>query len=230
MSSFGLLIKNKIVEYETTCNFGLVSEKSENLDDYDYFKEFLIGYHLHKIKCWSDKNNGIIGIQIVYKDRETNEEIITINKHRSEDQNYQEFILKPLELITGLTIWINKSLKGFELSTNKNRFKRFGFDTGEKIIPEDFEDNNLNIILGFFFTCEPKMGFSSMGCYYLKRKYLSLILYSGILYLRIKLKDEKYKNEIKKKINDMDISDKALYMACLLPQNHFIGIIKYTLS
>jgi hypothetical protein len=230
MSSYQILIKNKIVEYEATPNYGLITEKSIILDDCEIFKEFLIGYRLYKIKCWTENKAGIIGIQLCYKDRETNEEIISINKHRAEDTNYQEFILEPLELITGITIWKNNSLNGFEIRTNKKRIKRFGYDIGEKILPEEFEENNLNIILGFFFTYEPNIGISSMGCYYLNRKYFSIILYSGILYLRIRLKDEQYKNEIKKKLNDIDISDRALYYTCLLPSNHFFGIIKYTWS
>ena len=230
MSSYQILINNKIVEYEATPNYGLITEKSIILDDYDIFKEFLIGYRLYKIKCWAEIDSGIIGIQLCYKDRETNEEIISINKHKPEDSNFQEFILEPLELITGISIWKNNSLKGFEIITNKKRIKRFGYENGEKIVPEEFEENNINIILGFFFTYEPKIGISSMGCYYLNRKYFSIILYSGILYLRIKLKDEKYKNEILKKLKDMDISDRALYYACLLPSKQFFGIIKYTLS
>ena len=230
MSSYQILINNKIVEYEATPNYGLITEKSIILDDCEIFKEFLIGYRLYKIKCWIDNDAGIVGIQLCYKDRETNEEIISINKYKPEDSNLQEFILEPLELITRITIWKDNSLKGFEIITNKKRIKRFGYDNGEKIVPEEFEETNINIILGFFFTYEPNIGISSMGCYYLNRKYFSIILYSGILYLRIKLKDENYKNEIKKKLKDMDISDRALYFACLLPSNQFFGIIKYTLS
>ena len=231
MSLYQILIKNKIVEYEATSNYGLITEKSLNLDDCETFKEFLIGYRLHKIKCWSENEKGIIGIQLCYKDRETNEEIISINQNRPDDSNFQEFILDPLELITELSVWKNTALNGFEICTNKNRIKRFGFDDGEKIITEEFKEKNINIILGFFFTYEPiNKKISSMGCYYLNRKYFSIILYSGILYLRIKLKDEKYKNEIKNRLKDMDISDRALYYTCLLPSNQFFVILKYTLS
>ncbi len=230
MSSYNLLIKNKIVEYKQTSNYGLITEKSICLDDYNIFQEFLIRYRLHKIKCWVEKGSGITGIQLSYKDRETNEEIISIDKHRQEVVTFQEFILDSLELITGLVIWKNDSLNGFEVSTNKKRIKRFGYDEGEKIVPEEFEINNVNIILGFFFTYEPNIGISSMGCYYLKRNNFSVVLYSGILYLRIKLKDEKFKNEIQNRLKDMDITDRALYYTCLLPSNQFFGVIKYTLS
>ena len=36
-------------------------------------------------------------------------------------------------------------LKVFEISTNKKE-KRFGYDEGEKIVPEGFEVNNVKII------------------------------------------------------------------------------------
>ena len=69
-----------------------------------------------------------------------------------------------------------------------------------------------------------------MGCYYLKRNYFSIVLYSGILYLRFKLNDEKFKNEINNRLKDMDIFDKDLYYTCLLPSNQFLGVIKYTIN
>jgi hypothetical protein len=150
MSSFKLLIEKRIVEYEATSNYGLITEKSIILDDYNTFKEFLIGYRLHKIKCWLEQNNGIVGIQLCYKDRETNEEIISIDKNRQEEFTSQEFILDSFEVITQLIIWKKKSLKGFEVNTNKNRIKRFGYNEGQRIIPEEFENNNINIIMGFF--------------------------------------------------------------------------------
>ena len=230
MSSFKLLIEKRIVEYEATPNYGLITEKSIILDDYNIFREFLIGYRLHKIKCWIEKNNGIVGIQLCYKDRETNEEIISIDKNKQEEFISQEFILDSLEVITQLIIWKKDSLKGFEVNTNKKRIKRFGYDEGERIIPEEFEEKNINIILGFFFTYEPNIGISSIGCYYCNRKKFATILYSGILYLRIKLKNENFKNETQKRLNDMDFSDRALYYTCLLPNKQFFGILKYALS
>ena len=178
MSSFKLLIEKRIVEYEATPNYGLITEKSIILDDYNIFREFLIGYRLHKIKCWIEKNNGIVGIQLCYKDRETNEEIISIDKNKPEEFISQEFILDSLEVITQLIIWKKDSI----------------------------------------------------GCYYCNRKKFATILYSGILYLRIKLKNENFKNEIQKRLNDMDFSDRALYYTCLLPNKQFFGILKYALS
>ena len=57
-----------------------------------------------------------------------------------------------------------------------------------------------------------------------------MILYSGVLYLRIKLKDEKFRKEIENKINTIDKSFKALFKMCLLPNILFYGVLKYSLS
>ena len=71
---------------------------------------------------------------------------------------------------------------------------------------------------------------SSIGCYYLNKTFFSLILYSGILYLRIRLKDEKFKNEIEKKLDKLDKPYVALFKMCLLPNIQFYGVLKYSLS
>ena len=116
------------------------------------------------------------------------------------------------------------------VKTNKKREKLFGYDIGDQIVPEAFEDEGKNVILGFFFTFEPNMRTSSIGCYYLNKTFFSLILYSGILYLRIRLKDEKFRNEIEKKLDKLDKTYVALFRMCLLPNMQFYGVLKYSLS
>ena len=194
------------------------------------FNEFLICYRLHRIRCWQNKQLGLIGIQLFYKDRVTNEEIISLNKSKNTESTLVEFNLDSLEYITGLTIYKTDLLNGFSIITNKKRQKLFGYDIGEKIIPEAFEEEGKNVILGFFFTFEPNFVISSVGCYYLNRIFFSMILYSGVLYLRIKLKDEKFRKEIENKINTIDKSFKALFKMCLLPNILFYGVLKYSLS
>ena len=190
----------------------------------------MISYRIHRIRCWQNKQLGIIGIQLYYKDRDTNEEIISINKVKNADSTLIEFNLNPLEYITGLTIYKTDLLNGFSIITNKKREKLFGYDIGEQIIPESFEEEGKNVILGFFFTFEQNLVISSIGCYYLNRIFFSLILYSGILYLRIKLKDEGFRKEIENKLDKLEIPDIALYKICLLPNIQFYGVLKYTLS
>ena len=223
-----VLMDQKIVEYKTTPNYGLVTEKSLRLDDLTIFEEFLISYRLHKIRCWQNKQLGIIGLQLFYKDRETNEEIISLNKIKNTESTLVEFILDPLEFLTGFTIWKTHTLTGFSINTNKNRIKQFGYETGEKIVPEEFKDNSINVILGFFFTFEPNLVMSSMGCYYLNKKIFFTILYSGILRLRIKLKDENFRKEVEKKLDTLEKPFYALYKTCLLPSVQFYGILRYT--
>ena len=190
----------------------------------------MISYRIHRIRCWQNKQLGIIGIQLYYKDRDTNEEIISINKVKNADSTLIEFNLNPLEYITGLTIYKTDLLNGFSIITNKKREKLFGYDIGEQIIPESFEEEGKNVILGFFFTFEQNLVISSIGCYYLNRIFFSLILYSGILYLRIKLKDEGFRKEIENKLDKLDKPYIALYKICLLPNIQFYGVLKYTLS
>ena len=79
-----------------------------------------------------------------------NEEIISIDKHRQEKLTFQEFILDFLELITGLIVWKNNSLKVFEISTNKKRIKRFGYDEEEKIVQKDLKLITYIIFEDFF--------------------------------------------------------------------------------
>ena len=230
MSFANYLIEKKLVDYQATPNYGLITENSILLDDLQIFKEFLISYRIHRIRCWQNKQLGIIGIQLYYKDRDTNEEIISINKVKNADSTLIEFNLNPLEYITGLTIYKTDLLNGFSIITNKKREKLFGYDIGEQIIPESFEEEGKNVILGFFFTFEQNLVISSIGCYYLNRIFFSLILYSGILYLRIKLKDEGFRKEIENKLDKLEIPDIALYKICLLPNIQFYGVLKYTLS
>ena len=230
MSFANYLIEKKLVDYQATPNYGLITENSILLDDLQIFKEFLISYRMHRIRCWQNKQLAIIGIQLYYKDRYTNEEIISINKVKNADSTLIEFNLNPLEYITGLTIYKTDLLNGFSIITNKKREKLFGYDIGEQIIPESFEEEGKNVILGFFFTFEQNLVISSIGCYYLNRIFFSLILYSGILYLRIKLKDEGFRKEIENKLDKLDKPYIALYKICLLPNIQFYGVLKYTLS
>ena len=225
-----ILVQKKLVEYNSTPNYGLITEKSTCLDDLAIFNEFLISYRLHKIRCWQNKQLGIIGVQLYYKDRETNEEVISMNKSKNIESTLIEFILEPLEFLTGFTVWKTNILTGFSIVTNRHRIKKFGYELGDKIIPEGFEDDSINVILGFFFTFEHNLVISSIGCYYLNRIFFSLILYSGILYLRIKLKDEKFRKEIEKKLDKLDRTYVALYRMCLLPNMQFYGVLKYSLS
>lgn len=229
IDNYNNLISTKLVRYESTPNYGLCTENSIPLDDRDVFQELLITYRLHKIRCWIETNTGIVGIQLTYKDRETNEEIVSIDVHKSGDYTVQEFTLDPLEFIIQSKLWKKDAVIGFEVTTNKKRSQRFGYDNGEMIIPEGL-DSIQNLVMGFYFTYEYNKGITSMGYYYLNRKNFSLVLYSGLLYLRIILKDKNFKENIKKKLDTLTFEEKALYLTCTLPDNTFFGIVKYTLG
>lgn len=229
IDSYNTLLLTKLINYQSTPNHGLITDNSIAYDDCDIFQEFIITYRLHKIRCLIEPNTGIAGIQLTYKDRETNKEIVSIDVHKSGDLISQEFTLEPLEIIIEARLWTKESLTGFEITTNKKRSKRFGYDNGEMIIPEGIEDGK-NLVLGFFLNFENRLGVTSIGFHYLSRTQFSLVLYSGLLYLRIKLKDPEFRKEIKSKLDNMEYSEKVLFNTCILPDSTFFGIVKYTMG
>ena len=91
------LIEKKLVNYQATPNYGLITGNSLLLDDLLIFQEFLLCYRIHKIRCWQNKQLGIIGIQLYYKDRDTNEEIISMNKIKNFEFNVKIYSKKNLE-------------------------------------------------------------------------------------------------------------------------------------
>ena len=80
MSNSNFLLKKKLVEYLTKHKNSFITEKSICLDDLSRFGEFLICYRLSIIRCWQNKQLGIIGVQLHYRDRDTNDEVISMNK------------------------------------------------------------------------------------------------------------------------------------------------------
>ena len=222
---------NNIITIENTSNFGLLKENSVSFDEKKILGDYLLNYKLHKINCLYEKNVGICGLQISYRERTTSQEIKTIDigkKNKNENIEEQEIILDSNEMINKITIWLCEQFRGFEVITNKNKRQKFGWcEEGKeckKIDLDEFYTNN-NCLVGFFGSLHKLDGIISMGFYYIKEKSFYLFSYDGIFKLRIKLKRE----EFRKKINyeSLKYSDKALYKICSLPDNPFFGIIKY---
>ena len=173
-------------------------------------------------------NVGISGLEIYYKDRITSQEVKTIDAKKKEcgDEEEQEFTLESNEMINKAIIWKNDALLGFEIKTNKGREQKFGW-CGEGIDVKFDEFDGNNYVCGFFCGFDKKDGVTSLGFYYINKRNFYLLLYFGIICLRIKLRKEEFKNKIDEKVNRMSYSDKALYKACILPNNQFHEIFKY---
>ena len=218
----------ELIKIYNTSNYGLIKENTLFYDDQRILDKYLLNFKLYRIRCWSVVNVGISGLEIYYKDRITSKEVKTIDAKKKEcgDEEEQEFILDSNEMINKAIIWKNDALLGFEIKTNKGREQKFGWcGEGTDVKFDEFDGNNY--ICGFFCGFHKKDGVISLGFYYINKRNFYLLLYLGIIYLRIKLRKEEFKNKIDEKKNQMSYSDKALYKACILPNNQFYEIFKY---
>ena len=218
---------------ENTPNFGLSKENTQQFDESKILGAYLLNYKLHKIKCYYEKNVGICGLQIYYKERMSSQETKTIDigkKYVNENIEEQEIVLDSNEMINKLTIWMCEQFRGFEVSTNKNKKQRFGWcEEGKewnKIDLDEFNENN-NYLIGFYGSIHKIEGILNMGFYYVKGKYFYLFSYDGLFRFRVKLKNEEFRKKVFEKFERYKYSDKALCKACILPDNQFFGIIKY---
>ena len=66
-----------------------------------------------------------------------------------------------------------------------------------------------------------------MGFYYISLKEHLLLLYSGLFYLRAKLKNNNYCESIKNNIEKIDYTDKAILNLAKLPRNLFGVVMKF---
>ena len=218
---------------ENTSNFGLLKENTQFFDEDKYLGKYLLNYKLHKISCLYEKNVGICGLHIYYTERMTSKEVKTIDigkNNANGNIEEQEIILDSNEMINKITIWLCEQFRGFEVTTNKNKKQRFGWcEEGkecQKIDLNEFHENN-NYLVGFFGSFHKIEGILNMGFYYINKKSFYLFSYKGLFALRIKLKNEKFKEKIFENFDKLKFSDIALLKACDLPDNQFFGIIKY---
>ena len=207
----------------------VISKDSISYDDIDYFGNSLILFDIYKIKCFVKSNKGIFGIQLIYKQRDNQKEYTTINVKADGELIEQEFCFKPKEAITNVVIFKKEYLEGFEITTNHKRSYRFGKDTGDKIIFSEFSSGK-NIIIGFYLKFHKKTGVSAMGFYYIDKKIYFSFLCLGFLYLRAKLKDKNFQDNINKNISKFNYANKTLINACTLPKTVFMEIMKYIID
>ena len=220
------ILKNKMKD---TYSYGLIEEKAINLDEKRIIGKSLLNYNIYKIRCWTEKNVGLSGIQIYHKDRFTSKEEITINVIKDNKKGEEEeIILAPNEMINEISIWKDDKLRGFEVKTSKGREKKFGcFEKGKEIKLDDEFENGNNYLLGVNLNFEKIEGINSISFYYINKHTFYISLYLGYFILRVKLKNKDFKNKIEKNVKNLDYSDKMLYKSCCLPDNQFFAIFKY---
>ena len=224
--------KENEIELEPTCIYGSVAE-SKMYDMHDILGKNLLDYRISKIKCFVKSNKSIYGIQFIYRNIFTCEEKIVIDvKTKEQDLIEQEMDLNN-EDIKDLRTWLDQDIKllGFEVITNKNRIQKFGYGDGEEQLRtiSDFKEGD-KVIVGFGCYADDKDGVTAIYGFYVNRRKYFAVIYSGILSLRAKIKDPKYKETIEKKVEKMDVGNKILFRVVQLPSNQFFNILKYSIE
>ena len=201
---------------ETDC-YGLITNDCLTLDDKYTFNNSLILVELYKIVCFISKNKNIIGIKTVFRDRVKKDNDIEYQSiYIKLDNNCleQEFIFKNNESIINITIWKEEVINGFEIITNQNRTFLFGLNSGTKIMLNEFS-SNINKVIGFFAKFDLRIGLSALGLYYISSREHIILLYSGLFYLRAKLKNEKYRNSIIDEESKLDFANQTILNLCI---------------
>ena len=224
--------KENEIELEPTCIYGSVAE-SKMYDMHDKLGKNLLDYRISKIKCFVKSNKSIYGIQFTYRNVFTCEETTFIDVKPKEDNLIEQEMDLNNEEIKDLRVWLDQDIKllGFEVITSKNRIQKFGYGDGEEQLRtiSDFKDGD-KIIVGFGCYADDKDGVTAIYGYYVNRRKYFAVIYSGILSLRAKIKDPKYKEKIERKVEKMDEENKILFRVVQLPSNQFFNILKYSIE
>ena len=214
-----------------SCNYGTVIEDSIFFNTYDKLGDMLLDYKLIKIKCQLISNKCIAGIQFIYRNINNGQEIALINIKSSEkDLIKQEMVLNNENIINLKVFLRDVKLIGFEVTTNKNHSKKFGYGNDEELIKISDLENLDNVVVGFGVCYGKELGVSSLYFYYMKKLDYILQIYSGVLSLKVKLKDIDFKEKVEKKLSKMSKKNKLFYRICYLPNNLYFGVIKYALE
>ena len=196
-------------------------------DDNFSTKENMFQFSLSKILIFIGEKNKILGIRSFYKN---------LKKEEKEGQIGYNDALKVINIIKFeipsndhlCCLYIFTSDKGIEqlkLLTKKGKELTVG-EGGQNIIKNYINDKE-NIILSISGGYSDQLDI-------LRFRYIKISDYFGhtlgYFELRIKMKNEKFKNNINSKIDTYKDSDKILIRACLLPVACFNEIIKFCMK
>ena len=223
--------KREKISLKITCAYGTISYSNNTAYDlYDILGKNLLDYKLTKIKCQLKSNKCIYGLQLIYKNKNDGKESTLIDiKSNEQDLIEQEMDLNGEE-IKDLRVWIddNTDLIGFEVITAK-RSKKFGYGNDEQLTKiKDFEKLD-KIIVGFGFNADEKTGINAIYAYYISRNEFISNVCNGYVLLRTITKRNDFNEKIKNNLEKMSSKNSTLYRICLLPDNQFFNVIKYSL-
>ena len=213
-----------------TCNYGSVLDESKLYDMKDILKDKMLNYKITKIKCQIKSNEGIYGIELLYRNLIDGKETSIINVQSKEKDLIEQVFDLCGDYIIDMRVWINNDIKliGFEIVTNRNRIFKFGYGKDEQLVKISDLKNLDKIIIGFGLYVNEGNSISSIYAYYINKSNYFYHLYKGILYLRSKSQNKEYNEKIQKKLSSMSKRNQILFRICNLPQNQFFNIMKYT--
>ena len=220
-------------EIEETAFFGTVfNEETKFFKDSNYFSlENLFKYKLSKIKFFLGEKNGkelILGLQTFYTTANGKE----IANEEYRDKNEKELNIKTLKIHPGDYICNFELRRGddritqIKFTTKKGIEFVVGSDEGEEMKVDFINDNKDFVILYLHGGYRKCLECISAG-YIPVKSYLGDTL--GYFELKMRVKDEKFKNNIQAKINEFTESNKVLFRVCSLEDKLFNSIIKYCL-
>ena len=224
--------KNK-VEINSSCLYGKTEPDSKDHNIKEVVGKNILDYRITKIKCQIKSNEGIYGIQLVYKNLITEEEKTLINIVSKEPNLIEQEITLNFEIILDIKFWCNEESKliGFEVYTSKGNFKKFGYGNDKQLRLCHEIKNRQRAVVGFKIIESQDKGIIGMSLYHMNKRTYAFFIYKGIFGLRAKTKNNDYKNKMGKKIDKMDeIQKKILFKICCLPDNQFFNVIKFTLN
>ena len=209
--------------------YGIVDFKETKrfYDDNFSSKENLFQFRLSKIQIFIGNKNNILGIQSFYKNLK-NEEFpgkIGYNEQIKEILKIIKFEISPNDYLCYMNIYKTdeEGIKRLKFATKKGKELEVG-EGGDDSKISYLNENGQNIILSISGGYNKQL--SLLSCRFINiNDYFGNSI--GYFELRIKMKDEKFKNKVNANINRYEDSDKVLIRACLLPESCFNGIIQF---
>ncbi len=224
-------MKESIAEkIRATPPIGIINFKQTKhfYDDNFSTKENMFQFRLSKILIFLGEKNKILGIRSFYKNLKNEEKEGQIGYNEAlKIINIIKFEIPSNDHLCCLYIFTSDNgIEQLKFLTKKGKELTVGEKGGQNAI-KNYINNNENIILSIFGGYSDQLDI--LGFKYIKMSdYFGHTL--GYFELRIKMKNEKFKNNINSKIDAYKDSDKILIRACLLPVACFNEIIKFCMK
>ena len=217
--------KIKFIPFVGTYNYLQTKRfKDENFST----KENMFQYRLCKIHIFLGEKNKILGIQSFYKNSKNEEVPGQLGYDESlKALNLIKFEIPSNDYLCNLNIFRNdEGVSQIKLSTKKGKELTVG-EGGEDTKMSYLNDNKDNIILSISGGYNKQL--ELLGCRYINMNdYFGHTL--GYFELRIRMKNEIFKNKILSNQDKYRNSDQVLIKVCFLPESCFNEIIQFCMK